>query len=1228
MIGECLLLTRQRFVWLRWAIALAVLVALTTALLFLIPKKDEVRFLYATAEGATADAVQAEAVTGADAAAAVPGVSGKPGAVAGASGVTVGSDLTTAAPATSGQTDSTAMASGVAARSDLTTAAPATSEQIDSTAIASGVAAGSDLTAAAPATSGQTGSTAMASGVAAGSDSTGASPTVTAAKSGTTLGTATTKAAAGQQAAVQGGAAGYDTAAYGHFAQTLNANVRMDKLALRELSARQLRRYDAVYADPALLQEPDWPVLADKLMAYTRDGGRLLLDNMFAGGFPADFLGASEIVKLPAQTAVPQFSFPQAPWNAQGVQDVFRLFTTSYFKQNALNGLVGFDWGYALQPTTAQPLVAYNGLALVALNHAGDGEVLLSSNLLPNRYYPTGYDMQSGMDPALGFGQLAAKADVDNPPTPGTLYFNKKLLEQEPYFNFEFAAANQEYRSELLAYVSKEKLGYSLRKVLGPYGRPAMTFQNHFEAMPAIAQKDGISWAELLKTYNETPSFTLVRNAFYWGQWRESLTVQLNTGTNAKPQFAGELPGSGYASGLHLMSAGQPLRQATFPEYRELAGAIELPYRAYPAAVDLDGDGRLDLVAGSADGFVYVYTNQGPAAAAYASEPPPPGQPLPDTFGAGHKLELATGEAVQLQPYATVHAADVNGDGRADLLVSDESGAVRVLPQLAGGSFGPPAALLAGGRPLTLPGGPAAVAVADVDGDGARDLVAGTADGRVSFYKGTPGAALALAAGRDLVALPAGYRDAAPAVRDVNDDGRPDLVVGNSEGDLQVFTQTADGGWTNTGPLEGASRNQMGSHALVAGHNSVPLWLDLNGDGNDDLVLGGIEFGSPVAIDDPQFPYKEELQAFIDYTKTNHMQIEPHLFFHNFKTDEEERQEIALHKQAFERLGLPWDNPGTNQHTWRMSFLDRLQTLRSENDQGIWYNFGFLPSHAPVISRPMSVWALPFLLNDPQRQDAGHTMLIHTPTPVLWLGDNNNTDVFESMAARDMPIDYFEHIEYHFPIPMKIADLKQFADYFDKLRTAHEYNFMSEPQMAQSFLTALKGNVTVSRPLALYLWDKLKDRLSPANPHWHATLAPDTSGVPALAGDYAEALGVALEKGERFAQYSMDTDADIYDAQNTRFYVGLPQRTAIGIHKNADKLHLIRSNVPFTLQQAADGAYTLALNGETMQQVKLYSPQTLTISGDDLKIESDTNAHTYTVTHFGGPVALKLTMTP
>ncbi|WP_397355960.1 FG-GAP repeat domain-containing protein [Paenibacillus sp. N3.4] len=299
-------------------------------------------------------------------------------------------------------------------------------------------------------------------------------------------------------------------------------------------------------------------------------------------------------------------------------------------------------------------------------------------------------------------------------------------------------------------------------------------------------------------------------------------------------------------------------------------------------------------------------------------------------------------------------------------------------------------------------------------GDGKLDLVLGAADGRVLLYKGRSAAALDLEPmGSVLFKLPHNATHAAPSARDMNGDGRLDLVVGSSDGDLQVYLQSADGAWTAQGPLEGTNLNQVGNHALVAGHYSVPLWLDLNHNGKDDLVVGGIEFGSPVAIDDPQFPYKEQLNAFIKYAADNHLDLNPHVFVHNFKSSSEERTEIALHKQAFDKLGIPWLHPGTNQHTWRINNQDHEMTLRSEQQQSMWYNFGFLPSESPVVSRPDAIWSLPFLLMDKQGS-TDSTMLIHTPTPVLRTGDYATTDVFESMVQLDMPIDYFEHIEYHF----------------------------------------------------------------------------------------------------------------------------------------------------------------------------------------------------------------------
>ncbi|UJF33160.1 hypothetical protein [Paenibacillus hexagrammi] len=186
------------------------------------------------------------------------------------------------------------------------------------------------------------------------------------------------------------------------------------------------------------------------------------------------------------------------------------------------------------------------------------------------------------------------------------------------------------------------------------------------------------------------------------------------------------------------------------------------------------------------------------------------------------------------------------------------------------------------------------------------------------------------------------------------------------------------------GPLEGATLNQVGNHALIAGHYSVPLWMDLNHDGKEDLIVGGVEFGSPVPIDDPKFPYPAELKEFIQYTQDQHMQLNPHVFVHNYKSDEEEAQELLMQKRAFANLGIPWTHPGTNQHTWRVNNPNHQQTMRSEQAQDMWYNFGFLPSESPVLSRPESVWSLPFLLQGEQRD--GKPFLIHTPTPVLRQG--------------------------------------------------------------------------------------------------------------------------------------------------------------------------------------------------------------------------------------------------
>lgn len=231
------------------------------------------------------------------------------------------------------------------------------------------------------------------------------------------------------------------------------------------------------------------------------------------------------------------------------------------------------------------------------------------------------------------------------------------------------------------------------------------------------------------------------------------------------------------------------------------------------AWADLDGDGRLDLVAGDPRGSRALLFRQRP--------------------------DGRFGEAIHYPTLANLSAlaaGDFLGLGRAQVAVASDRDELAGVARWQDGTDGRPGRL-AYPEPLSVTGTPVALAAMPrVDGQG-HDLVV-VAKQRNDYFlerwsrSAEAGAAPVLAAGRR-VPLPELRRDPeAILLGDLTGDGQAEVILVGRD-PLQVWRAGDDGGWTALAVDSPVRRT------LLAGLELARVTIvDLNGDGRQELVVG------------------------------------------------------------------------------------------------------------------------------------------------------------------------------------------------------------------------------------------------------------------------------------------------------------------------------------------------------------------------------------------------------
>jgi hypothetical protein len=299
------------------------------------------------------------------------------------------------------------------------------------------------------------------------------------------------------------------------------------------------------------------------------------------------------------------------------------------------------------------------------------------------------------------------------------------------------------------------------------------------------------------------------------GDFRDAPGSPIKAASSVRKVALGDLDGDGhldFVAAQHdsydvvVMLGDGTGRFAPAPGSPAVVGSGGRPHTHEVALADVDGDGRIDLLATNANaGTVAVLLGDGKGGFAAARQVP-----------AGR------------HPYDAIAAADLTGDGRVDLVVPDLKG--NAIAVLAGDGKGGFAA--APGSPYAVGERPGYVAVGDLDGDGDADVCATHDDvGMVDVLLNDGHGALRPAEKSPVMVSTPVW---GVAIADLNGDGRADLALG-AVGRAAAVVLVGNG--------KGRFAEARGAVPVSGDSPNYVVIADLDRDGRADVVTGNYGSG-------------------------------------------------------------------------------------------------------------------------------------------------------------------------------------------------------------------------------------------------------------------------------------------------------------------------------------------------------------------------------------------------